>query len=120
LPITPGDFFADNPAGEELFDEIRRVIDSIGKSMMRVSKSQIAFRRKRNFAIVWWPRQYLKRATAPLVLTLSLSERDPSPRWKEITEAAPRRFTHHLELRQKHDIDGQVKDWLREAWGAAG
>jgi len=63
--------------------------------------------------------KYLRRNTAPLVLTLSLRRRDASPRWKEIVEPYPGRFTHHLELYSRDDIDDQVRLWLREAWGSA-
>ena len=52
------------------------------------------------------------------MLTLSLQRRDPSPRWKEVVEPAPGRFTHHLELYTTADIDDEVLDWLREAWMA--
>ena len=66
--------------------------------------------------MVWMPGQYLKGDTAPLVLTLFLPWRDSSPRWKEIVEPAPGRFTHHLELYSPEDIDNEVKAWLRQAW----
>ena len=45
--------------------------------------------------------------------------RDPSPRWKEIVEPAPGRFTHHLELWTAGDMDNEVRDWLQEAWTEA-
>jgi hypothetical protein len=57
--------------------------------------------------------------TAPLVLTLSFHKRDPSPRWKEIVEPYPGRFTHHLELYATNDIDDEVRNWLWEAWAGA-
>ncbi|MBI5568043.1 MAG: hypothetical protein HY870_24305 [Chloroflexi bacterium] len=61
------------------------------------------------------PKQYLRRA-APLVLTLGFRCRDASPRWKEIVEPRPGRFTHHLELWSLTDIDDEVREWLRAAW----
>jgi hypothetical protein len=39
-----------------------------------------------------------------------------SPRWKEIVEPAPGRFTHHLELHSTADVDDEVQSWLQEAW----
>ena len=84
-----------------------------------MSKSQIAFRHRRAFAWVWMPGQYLRGPVAPLVLTVSLPRRDSSPRWKEIVEPYPGKFTHHLELYGVADVDGQVTTWLREAWEAA-
>jgi len=64
------------------------------------------------------PARYLGRG-APLVLTLSFGHRDGSPRWKEIVEPAPGRFTHHLELWAASEADDKVRAWLRAAWEAA-
>ena len=117
--MTPDEFFAGKEPSKKLFDAVRREVESLGEVSMRVTKSQIAFRRQRAFAWVWTPGQYLKGAVAPLVLTVSLRERDKSPRWKEIVEPYPGRFTHHLELYDKAEIDGEVRGWLRAAWEAA-
>jgi hypothetical protein len=65
------------------------------------------------------PGTYLRGRHAPLVLTLSFRHRDPSPRWKEIVEPKPGRFTHHLELYSATDIDDEVCSWLQAAWEAA-
>jgi hypothetical protein len=66
------------------------------------------------------PGQYLRGKTAPLVLTLSFPGRNVSPRWKEIVEPTPGRFTHHLELHSVADIDDELGGWLRDAWEAGG
>jgi hypothetical protein len=66
------------------------------------------------------PEQYLHRSAAPLVLTVGLRRRDPSPRWKQVVEPAPGRFTHHLVLYATADLDDEVRGWLREAWEEAG
>ena len=84
-----------------------------------MTKSQIAFRRHVAFAQAWLPARYLRGPVASLVLTLSFRYRDASPRWKEIVEPAPGRFTHHLELHALTDIDDEVRDWLRNAWMTA-
>ena len=116
--MTPDEFFAGQAQSKQLFEVVRREIESLDETSMRVTKSQVAFRRRRGFARVWMPGQYLKRETAPLVLTLSLPRRDGSPRWKEIVEPYPGRFTHHLELYDPADIDENLRGWLREAWEA--
>ncbi len=87
---------------------------------LRVTKSQVAFIHQKAFAWAWVPGKYLKGKTAPLVLTFSFRERDPSPRWKEIVEPYPGRFTHHLEIFNPADIDGEVRAWLRTAREGAG
>jgi hypothetical protein len=117
---TVANFFAGYAESRRLFEAVRQEIEALGHCTTYTSKSQIAFRRRRNFAWVWIPAMYLRGETAPLVLTISLLRRDPSDRWKEIVEPYPGRFTHHLELRDVTDIDIAVRRWLREAWQAAG
>lgn len=102
----------------QLYAEVCRAVAGLGEAGMRPGRSQVAFRRRRTFAAVWMPRQYLGRG-APLVLTIYLPARDPSPRFKEVVEPAPGRFTHHLELRGPGDVDEEVLGWLRRAWEAA-
>lgn len=116
--MNPEAFFAGNDASRKLYEVVAREASALGKMSIRVTKSQIAFRRHRNFAVVWMPGQYLKGSTAPLVLTFSFPWRDTSPRWKEVVQPAPGRFTHHLELYRLADIDEQVRAWLRSAWEA--
>ncbi|MBI5231613.1 MAG: hypothetical protein HY876_05565 [Coriobacteriales bacterium] len=121
--ITLEEFFAPKePASRELFEVVRGAIESVGESQMRVTKSQVAFRRRTAFAWAWVPGQYLKGNgdLAPLVLTVDLPRHDASPRWKEVVEPRPHRFTHHLEVRSAREIDGQVVGWIREAWEQAG
>ena len=113
-------FFGEHADSRRLFEAVRRAIDSAGPTEMRVTKSQISFRRKKLFAWIWMPGRYLRGNIAPLVLTLSFPRRDPSPRWKEIVEPAPGRFTHHLELRASGEIDGEVRGWIRRAYSEAG
>ena len=113
-------FFSDRPLSRQIFDAVCQAVEAIGPAEIRVGKSQVAFRRRVNFALVWVPEQYLHRPSAPLVLTLSFRRRDPSPRWKQAVEAAPGRFTHHLELYSPAGIDAEVSAWLRTAWEAAG
>ena len=91
------------------FDALRAAIDTLGPCEVRVTKSQMAFRRRRAFAWAWVPDRYLGGGHAPRVLTLSFTRRDNSPRWKEIVEAAPGRFTHHLELHAASEIDDEVR-----------
>ncbi len=80
----------------------------------------MAFRRRKAFAWAWVPGKYLRGRVPQLVLTLALTRQDASPRWKEVVEAAPGHFTHHLEIYAAGEIDAEVGWWLREAWLAAG
>ncbi|RAX49087.1 hypothetical protein DQ353_12245 [Arthrobacter sp. AQ5-05] len=113
-------FAASDQRSREIFDLVRAAIESIGICEMRVAKSQVEFRRRAGFAWTWMPAKYLRGNVAPLVLTIMLNRRDDSPRWKEIVEPRPGRFTHHLEIRSREDLDGDVLNWIREAWCQAG
>jgi hypothetical protein len=118
--LNPNDFFKGQPLSQEIFETLRAIVDAAGGATMRVSKSQVAFSRKRSFAAVWMPGRYLKGVRPPLVLTVYLHRRDPSTRWKEVVEPSPGRFTHHLELHSPTDVDGQVRQWVIDAWNEAG
>jgi hypothetical protein len=111
---TVDDFFAGHEESRSIFNALRAAIGAMGPAELRVSKSQVAFARGSVFARVWIPGQYLGGGHAPVVLTLSFRLQDPSPRWKEIVEPAPGRFTHHLELHSPNDVDDEVRGWLRE------
>jgi hypothetical protein len=119
--MTLDEYFAGRDDARAIFDAVSSAIDALGPAEVRVTKSQVAFRRRRTVAVVWTPDRYLSpERSAPLVLTLSFPRRDPSPRWKGVTAVSPGRWTHHLELRSPGDIDAEVGAWLAEAWGAAG
>jgi hypothetical protein len=117
--VTLDEFFLGHEPSRPIFDVALETINSIGPASLRVTKSQIAFRRRKAFAWAWIPAKYLHGKTAPLVLSLSLPARDPSPRWKEIVEPYPGHFMHHLELYSTGDIDDEVRAWLRAAWFSA-
>ena len=104
----------------DLLEHVRHAIRALGPVEEKESKSQLAFRRRRNIALAWAPGQYLGDRGAPLVLTLTFAERDQSSRWKEIVEPSPGLYTHHLELNDPSEIDDQVRAWLQQAYDAAG
>jgi hypothetical protein len=88
--MTVDEFFAGQPEAMRFFKSVCRVIDTFGDIELRLTKSQIAFRRGKSFAWVWMPGKYLHgRPVAPLVLTVSLPYHDPSPRWKQVVGALP-------------------------------
>lgn len=117
--MTLDEFFGDQDESRQLFEALLRLVNEIGPSEYKVTKSQIAFRRKKAFAWAWMPARYLRRKAAPLVLSLSFPNRNPSPRWKQIVEPARGRFMHHLELYSVDNLDDEAAAWLRRAWEAA-
>lgn len=121
--MTPDEFFGDQDEARRLFEALSARVAALGPAEMRVTKSQIAFWRRKAFAWAWMPGQYLRgrrrRQLAPLVLTVGLNRRDPSPRWKEVVEPARGRFVHHLELYAAEELDAEVDAWLGEAYALA-
>jgi len=117
--MTLDEFFEGQEEARRIFDALQAAMKALGPVDFRVTKSQVAFRRRVTFAYAWMPGMYLRGKQAPLVLTLSLRRRHPSPRWKEIVEPAAGRFTHHLELYSSAEIDAEVREYLRGAWEAA-
>ena len=114
------EYFQKDRVSARLRDVALRAIRQSGPSKVRTSRSQIAFSRRRAFAWVWAPRQYLGPRAAPLVLSIALPRRIRSKRWKEVVEAQPGRYMHHLEVRRARDVDTTVQRWLAEAWADAG
>lgn len=117
--VSTEEFFAGSPEGLAILQEVDRAVRAIGPAEVRVSRSQVAFRRRRGFAYVWRPGRYV-RSDVPAVLSVVLPARDPSGRWKEVAHPSPRTWMHHLELRSPAEVDGEVGGWLARAYEAAG
>jgi hypothetical protein len=114
--ITPENFFSGSPAGLAVY---RRVHDFITRARsdvtVRISKSQVAFRRRRGFSYLWRPGQYLRRPEADVVLSMALRRQISSGRFKEVVHPAPTTWMHHLEIQSVDDVDHEVEVWLLEA-----
>jgi Domain of unknown function (DUF5655) len=91
--MTLDEFFSGTEKSRRIFDTLCAAIEALGPAEVRVTKSQVAFRRSKAFAWAWIPNRYLHGRHAPLVLTLSLAQRNESPRWKEIVEPSRGRFS---------------------------
>jgi hypothetical protein len=117
--MTVDEYFEGWEESRRLFEVLRSAVETMNAVEIRVTRSQIAFAHRKPFAWAWIPGKYLHGRGAPLVLTLVFHHKDLSPRWKEVVEPAPGRFTHHLELFSTSDIDEQARLWLQEAWAAA-
>jgi hypothetical protein len=116
----PEDLFAGHDDARAVYDEVRSLVDRLGPVETHVSRSQVAFRRKRGFAYIWLPGRYLSHPRSDVVLSIVLGRHDDSPRFAEVAHPAPSHWMHHLEIHSVHDIDGEVAEWLREAADHAG
>lgn len=117
--MDAADYFRGHPLALALHQKVATTISRIGPARTRVSESQVGFYREHPFAATWRASQYLGREQAPLVLSIYLRRRDISPRWKEVVEPTPGRFTHHLELHSVAEVDDFVQARLTEAWEQA-
>jgi Domain of unknown function (DUF5655) len=119
--ITPEDFFAGSPDGLAVFARVKDLIDKAAPdATVRVSKSQVAFRRRRGFAYLWRPGQYVRNPGAEVVLSIALARQVGSARFKQVIQPAPSVWMHHMEIRSLEDLDGEIAAWLREAADDAG
>ncbi len=118
--MTPEDFFAGHPLGVSVFRKVQASVRGFGDVQVRTTKSQVAFRRKRGFAYLWIPGQYLRNATAEVVLSVALGRPDASSRFKQVVHPTPKHWIHHLEIHDISDIDDEVVGWIREAAERAG
>lgn len=114
----PAEVFAGSPVGRRILRAVEAALARIGPAQVRVSASQVTFRRRRGFAFVWRPSRWL-RSPIPAVLSIAFASRVDSPRWKSIAHPAPRIWMHHLELASPDEVDAEVAEWLRRAWDEA-
>jgi hypothetical protein len=113
--VEPEELSAGHPVALAALASPRAAIEALGPVEIRTSKSQVVFRRRRGFAWLWRPGQYLAGTTAEIVLSIALGRHDPSPRFKEVAHPSPRYWMHHLEVDDPEAIDAEVVGWLREA-----
>jgi hypothetical protein len=113
--VTPEEFFHGHADALAAYERVRAMLDRLGPFSVRITKSQVAFRRKRGFAYLWRPGQYLTAPNAEVVLTVALGRHDGSPRFKEVVHPSPTQWMHHLEIQGLDDLDDEVEQWLSEA-----
>jgi hypothetical protein len=119
VPLTPEDYFATESVGPDTFERVRAAVTSTHPDVtVHVSKSQIAFRRRRGFAYLWIPGQYLRRPVTPVVRSIATRHRLRSERFKEVVRPGP--WMHHLEIFDAADVDDNVIGWLSIAAHDAG
>lgn len=117
--LKPEDLFEGFPESLAIYEAVQRAVSVLGESSVQVTKSQVAFRRRKGFAFVWRPGQYIVSAV-PAVLSIALPHELVSDRVKEIAHPAPKVWMHHIELDGVADVDNEIAAWLAEAYLNAG
>jgi hypothetical protein len=115
---SPEDYFGDDAEGLALFRVIAEAVEDVGGAEVKTTKSQIAFRRRKGFAYVWRPAQYVN-SDVPVVLSIALPEELRSERFKEVVHPSAKVWMHHLEIRGAEQIDEEVRAWLAAAYREA-
>ena len=115
---TPERFFDGLPDGLALYNAVAQTVADIGEASIRVTKSQIAFRRRTSFALLWRPGQYIS-SEVPAVLSIALPQEVVSDRFTSVVHPSPRIWLHHIELREAGQIDDEVRGWLTDAYDVA-
>jgi hypothetical protein len=112
-------FFEGGELGLACHERVRSIVERDGPVVVRIGRSQVAFRRRRGFAYLWRPGRWLAKPGAEVVLSIALPSRVESPRWKQVAHPSPRTWMHHLELRSVDELDAEVERWLMEAAASA-
>ena len=102
--MTLDEFFAGHDVSKRIFGTLDEMIVALGPAEMCVTKSQVAFRRRRTFAWAWMPGMYRRgkpsavgldpRAAAPTPVTAMESDRR--------ADAGPLHASHGVALRCRH------------------
>jgi hypothetical protein len=116
---TPEELLEGYPESLTLCQEVRRAVAEIGEVSLTTTKSQVAFRRRKGFAYVWRPGQYVAN-DVPLVLSIALPHEVRSDRIKSVAHPSRNVWMHHIELRGTGEVDDRVRGWLAEAYANAG
>ncbi len=117
---TAEDLFAGSPEGLALHDAVAAAVAELGEHEVRVSRTQVTFRRpRRGFAYVW-PPDRVGHHEAPAVLSVALPRRLLSERFRDVAQPRANLWMHHLWLTDVAQVDDEVRDWLAEAYDAAG
>lgn len=104
----------------EVYDALVRVVDEVGPATLRVSRTQLAFRRRSGFCWLWLPGAHLGRPLPLVVVSVALDGPDGSPRWKQVVRVSSRRWMHHLEVASVDELDEEVAGWVAQAYELAG
>ena len=118
MPADEIFFFDAKPAALPLYEAFREaVLERMTDVRIAAKKTQISFFNRRMFAAVsFTPVRKAKDRPDPFVtITFGLSYRKESARIDAATEPYPNRWTHHVMIGAKEEIDDELLSWIVEA-----
>lgn len=108
-------FFHAMPGALPLYEELAgRLLAAFPNVTVQVQKTQITFRERYGFAFVSLRRMQGCPAVY-LIVSFGLAHRLASPRIAVAVEPYPNRWTHHVIVGSREEVDDELLDWLREA-----
>ena len=115
-------FFEQQPDALPLYEAFcGAVLDLYPEAKIKVQKTQISFYNRHLFACASFLRvRKKKELPAPyLVITLGMPRPLASPRAAAVTEPYPGRWTAHIVIGEKEEVDEELLGWLAEAYAFA-
>ena len=111
-------FFEKMPQALPIYEAFtKRLLKELGPVQVKVQKSQIAFSNRYQFAFIWHPsRRFRGRKGVYMVVTFGVSHRIEDSRIEAATEPYPNRWTHHVPVATPAELDGELLDWLEQAY----
>lgn len=123
--ITPAElwFFEQKPTALPLYEAFRAaVLKEIPETRIDVKKTQISFYVRHMFAAVSFlpVRRKNERPEPYLTVTFGLRYRVENERIAGVSEPYPHRWTHHVMLGSKAEVDAELMAWIKAAADMAG
>ena len=115
-------FFNQNPEAIPLYAALEeKILSEMDDVSIKVSKTQISFSNRRNFAFVSFlpARKAKDRPETYITVTFGLGYRVDSPRIDGAVEPYPNRWTHHVLLSVPEDVTTDLRGWLEQAYAFA-
>ncbi len=102
------------PLYEAFESSVRKEITDI---WIKVQKTQISFYNRHLFACVSFARVRKKKDCPDnyIVITFGLNHKLESPRIDAASEPYPNRWTHHILVSDRNEIDDELMEWIKEA-----
>jgi len=113
------EFFRNNSELLELYDELIQQLVDLPKLTIKKRKTydhMVVLCNRRNFAYISLLDDNGAFMNEGFRIVISITPRINSARIQTITEPHPGRFSHHIIIRRKNDIDFQLIEWLKQAY----
>lgn len=98
------------PEAVALFERFRDMVEACGAVTTAPARTRIGFQARMIFAAVNSLTRHGMRCH------LIFARRIEHPRFTRIDELGPRSFVNHFEIKSVEELDGQVAEWLEEAY----